>query len=525
MEKKNVWHASKGHFVKEWACLQCPFPESTHNDTKSDFKPPEPIKDTREGNESHIDTLRLIVEEAYTKDVGRGRARIDHHTMDLLGIEDPEVFGEPTYLIEIEGNRRTVAWCLPLHPSDESKGIIRMDGLIRHNAGVDTGDKITLRKVKASKAEKVIVSMLIPEDEDISRPKDIRFLSGMLDKIPIVRGDFVMVPYFTSRLFFRIVELIPSHEAVVVTQKSIFELIDSTEIHASTDKEKSAQKTKSVCSSCLNEIIFPSIFTCAYCGDDFCEEHRLVEHHNCIKTRYVKYIRKSWLRKKGQNVTSGKYMVVCDTCGFQSGSSYPIEIAGSELEDHLKTKGCDEKNIFLEQTNEDEFDKEVGIPLQSSESHQGWLYDCLEKAKEIIITHHLQNPTDERYLDCRSFFMAKTFEINIQNTNESAYAFIGLQDDYQSQDHYIVSIHENLFRDYTYSEDMSDTSRMYDNKRMVIVVLIHELLHALHPTLLHDVPMGINQLERLLANKAGYYDALRNMERFSHYGRMKFCSN
>jgi len=32
-------------------------------------------------------------------------------------------------VIELKGKRRTVAKCLPLYPSDEGKGIIRIDGL------------------------------------------------------------------------------------------------------------------------------------------------------------------------------------------------------------------------------------------------------------------------------------------------------------------------------------------------------------------------------------------------------------
>ena len=41
-------------------------------------------------------------------------------------------------VIEIKGKdcRRTVAKCLLLYPSDEGKEIIRIDGLVRDNAGV-----------------------------------------------------------------------------------------------------------------------------------------------------------------------------------------------------------------------------------------------------------------------------------------------------------------------------------------------------------------------------------------------------
>jgi transitional endoplasmic reticulum ATPase len=85
--------------------------------------------------------LSLKVLEAYTRDVGRGVARIDYDSMDTLGASTGDV-------IEIKGKRRTVAKCLPLYPSDEGKGIIRIDGLGRNNSGIAIGDTISVRKIK-----------------------------------------------------------------------------------------------------------------------------------------------------------------------------------------------------------------------------------------------------------------------------------------------------------------------------------------------------------------------------------------
>ena len=73
------------------------------------------------------DTLHLKILESYTRDVGRGVARIDYDSMDSLSASTRDV-------IEIRGKRRTVAKCLPLYPSDEGKGIVRVDGLVRNNA-------------------------------------------------------------------------------------------------------------------------------------------------------------------------------------------------------------------------------------------------------------------------------------------------------------------------------------------------------------------------------------------------------
>jgi len=158
-------------------------------------------------------TLSLKVLEAYTRDVGRGVARIDYDSMDSLTASTGDV-------IEIRGKRRTVAKCLPLYPSDEGKGIIRVDGLVRNNAGVAIGDTVVVRKIKAIPAEKVIVAPL-----EAIPPIDERYLADALESVPLIKGDNVMVPYFGGRLTFQVIGVTPAgSDAVLVTQKTTFNI-------------------------------------------------------------------------------------------------------------------------------------------------------------------------------------------------------------------------------------------------------------------------------------------------------------
>src|SRR5918999_1625915 len=167
-------------------------------------------------------TVSLKVLEAYTRDVGRGVARIDYDSMDSLSASTGDV-------IEIRGKRRTVAKCLPLYPSDEGKGIIRVDGLVRNNAGVAIGDTVVVRKIKAVPAEKVIVAPL-----EAIPPIDERYLADALESVPLIKGDNVMVPYFGGRLTFQVIGTTPSQannidEVVVITQKTIFHIAEMGE--------------------------------------------------------------------------------------------------------------------------------------------------------------------------------------------------------------------------------------------------------------------------------------------------------
>ncbi|MEC9416633.1 MAG: CDC48 family AAA ATPase, partial [Thermoproteota archaeon] len=148
---------------------------------------------------------------------GRGVARIDYDSMDTLNASTGDV-------IELKGKRRTVAKCLPLYPSDEGKGIIRIDGLGRNNSGIAIGDTITVKKIKAVPAEKVVVAPL-----EAIPPIDERYLADALESVPLIKGDNVMVPYFGGRLTFQVIGVTPAADAVLVTQKTTFHIAEKGE--------------------------------------------------------------------------------------------------------------------------------------------------------------------------------------------------------------------------------------------------------------------------------------------------------
>ena len=160
-------------------------------------------------------TLKVL--EAYTRDVGRGVARIDYDAMDTLDASTGDI-------IEITGKRKTVAKCLPLYPSDEGRNVIRIDGLVRNNAGVAISDPISIKKIKAPPAEKVTVAPL----ESIP-PIDERYLADALESVPVTKGDNIMIPYFGGRLTFQVVGVNPTSDAVLITQRTLFTISEKGE--------------------------------------------------------------------------------------------------------------------------------------------------------------------------------------------------------------------------------------------------------------------------------------------------------
>ena len=156
----------------------------------------------------------LRVDTAYSRDVGHGVARIDYDSTAALGASAGDI-------IEINGRTRTVAKCLPLYPSDEGKGIIRMDGPGRDNSGVAVGDAVSTRKTKA-----VLAGMAVLARPEAGLPVDMTHISGALVGIPLTKGNNVAVPYFGGALTLRVADAAPASGAVLVTPKTTLRIVD-----------------------------------------------------------------------------------------------------------------------------------------------------------------------------------------------------------------------------------------------------------------------------------------------------------
>lgn len=124
------------------------------------------------------------------------------------------------YVIEITGKRITIAKCLPPHLSDEGKGIITVNVLVRNNACIAIRDTVLVRIIRAVSAEKVIVAPLeaIPTIDE-------RYLADALESIPLINEDNVMVPHFGGRPMFQIIGVILTTSNALFLLKQNFKLL------------------------------------------------------------------------------------------------------------------------------------------------------------------------------------------------------------------------------------------------------------------------------------------------------------
>ncbi len=147
-------------------------------------------------------TATYRVAEALPKDVGRGLARLDPKDMAELGVEIGDV-------IEVTSTQTTVARVMPAHVELRGKRSIQIDGIARANAGASLGGQVKVRLTAAKSARTIV---LAPTDAPARAARGLegRYLTRLLDGLPMVPGDRVRVnPFGTQMRNFVVVKATP----------------------------------------------------------------------------------------------------------------------------------------------------------------------------------------------------------------------------------------------------------------------------------------------------------------------------
>ncbi len=148
------------------------------------------------------------VAEALPKDVGRGLARLDPKDMTELGVEIGDV-------VEVVAKQTTVARVMPTHAELRGKRLIQIDGIARANAGTGLGEQVTVRRAEAKPARAIT---LAPTDAPGRAAAGLegRYLTRLLDGIPMVAGDRVRVnPIGTQMRNFVVSKVAPAGAVIV----------------------------------------------------------------------------------------------------------------------------------------------------------------------------------------------------------------------------------------------------------------------------------------------------------------------
>ena len=142
----------------------------------------------------------LRVQDPDPSHVGRNIVTLSRKAKEELEITSGDI-------VEIEATKKTAAVVWPARPEDEGKDIIRMDSLIRRNAGVGLGEKVTIRKAHVEEAKKVV----------LSPTQEVRIIASGYDRIlkrnfigrPLTKGDSVWISVFGSGFIYIVTETSP----------------------------------------------------------------------------------------------------------------------------------------------------------------------------------------------------------------------------------------------------------------------------------------------------------------------------
>jgi transitional endoplasmic reticulum ATPase len=127
------------------------------------------------------ESIRLKVTESNQGDVGKGIVRMGEEFLEKIG-------ARPLDVVEVTGSRPTAALAVSAYSIDQGIDMIRMDGLIRSNAGTSIGQYVEIKKAEWSEAKHVTLAP-VTQGMQIFAPGDV--LTKVFSGRPLIRGDII----------------------------------------------------------------------------------------------------------------------------------------------------------------------------------------------------------------------------------------------------------------------------------------------------------------------------------------------
>ncbi len=158
-------------------------------------------KQSSRKEDKDVKDVTLIVADVLKQtDFGRGIVRIDPEIMKQLNLTSGDY-------VRIYGSRVTHARVMPSVSMDVGTRYIRMDKIIKGNAGVRTGEKVRVRPVEVGEASRII---LAPQDHMIRVAPDFHsWVKRRLFDFAVTKGDIVLIPIFQRFIPLVVVNVTP----------------------------------------------------------------------------------------------------------------------------------------------------------------------------------------------------------------------------------------------------------------------------------------------------------------------------
>src|SRR5256712_3159349 len=156
----------------------------------------------------------LKIAEISQRHVGKGIALVDPKIVEDNNWETGQI-------LEIIGNRKSHVKLWAGSAEDYGTGIIKIDGLTRHNIGAGINDKVTIKKVDAKEAEQIVLSPI----EKLSEEGLQEYMQTNYDGHVLTNGDTLIVTtQLGGKTQLVVTSTTPSSKPVIVTEQTKFKL-------------------------------------------------------------------------------------------------------------------------------------------------------------------------------------------------------------------------------------------------------------------------------------------------------------
>ena len=154
--------------------------------------------------------------EAHGEDVGKGFARLNPDDIKALNATLGDV-------VQIVGERTTVARLSGTLPGAHAKHSIQIDGTTRENAGAHLGGTVKLKKIPRQTAGTVIItpidfSYVLPEENELDQ------FAKVLQGVAVIAEDKINVPFLAGKERFFKIEATSPTGGVIINSKTKFVL-------------------------------------------------------------------------------------------------------------------------------------------------------------------------------------------------------------------------------------------------------------------------------------------------------------
>lgn len=158
-----------------------------------------------------MSSISLKVAEAFQNDIGRGIVRIDSRAKSATAVSTGDI-------VLLKGKKSALAIVWQAHPDDEGLDMVRMDGILRQNAGVGLGDKVIIEPVEVKEAKKIVLAPKEPMRYSMGFDQ---YVKKRLVGKPILKGNLLPVGIFGTSIPLVVSNVFPQGPIIITEETEV----------------------------------------------------------------------------------------------------------------------------------------------------------------------------------------------------------------------------------------------------------------------------------------------------------------